>query len=392
MLYTDEQASFPPLFEAVGCICQSQGRVLLLKRSRDKSYPGLWGIPGGKLNPGESQIRGMVRELFEETTVLRSAANLEKRATYHIISTDSSFLYTVFVCKFDQFPEIRIRPEEHVGFDWLTPVDALRLDLVPDLAECLIEVFPSAVLRAQQLDLFTGRPSIVPVRTLSRERAAAARTDVDLLGNRASDLTLYYSFGPPTAGKTSSFRAMAQKNPALNLSENTSNLHRSTSLAYYLQKAFAEEDRSFFFLFQIESLHERFWHTLRAEPHSLIDETIYTSLAYSRVLYQLGWMKGYEYDTFYRYYLTFLHLLPTPHTVYYFYCSEDTAMRRLAERSKRKGYSHEAHYTIEYVDALCRSFSEIARDLADTHKINVVSIDSDGMTIAEMAERYGPRA
>jgi 8-oxo-dGTP pyrophosphatase MutT (NUDIX family) len=208
MLYTTEQREFPPLFEAVGCICYCQSRLLLLKRFHDKSYPGLWGIPSGKLNPEESQIRGMVRELFEETSILRSAENIEKRATYHVVSSDSSFLYTVFMCRFAQFPDVRLRPEEHVAFEWLTPVDALRLDLVPDLAECLIEEFPSAILREHQLDLFTGRPSIVPVPTLARERAISAKVRLDRLGQRAPERTQYYSFGPPTAGKTVAFRAM----------------------------------------------------------------------------------------------------------------------------------------------------------------------------------------
>jgi 8-oxo-dGTP pyrophosphatase MutT (NUDIX family)/deoxyadenosine/deoxycytidine kinase len=391
MLHTTEQRDFPSLFEAVGCICYCQGRLLLLKRFRDKSYPGFWGLPGGKLNPGESQIRGMVRELYEETTLLRSADNLEKKATYHVVSSDASFLYTIFMCTFSEYPEVRLRPEEHVAFDWLTPVDALRLDLVPDLAECLIEAFPSALIRQQQLDLFTGRPSLVPVPTHSRERNVSSGVNLDRLARQAPERTLYYSFGPPTAGKTEAFKTMVRRNKELKLVENTSNLHRSESLSFYLQKAFAEEDRSFFFLFQIESMYERFWQTLNAQPHSLIDETIYTTLAYSRALLQLGWMKDYEYDTFFKYYLMCSHLLPIPHTIFYFHCNENTVVRRLVDRSKRRGHHHEVHYPTEYVDALCRAFADIAADLSTTQKLQVVSIDSDAMSTSEIADRYAPR-
>lgn len=45
----------------------STGRVLLLLRSEDVVEPGTWGLPAGKIEPGEKPIDGAVRELREET-------------------------------------------------------------------------------------------------------------------------------------------------------------------------------------------------------------------------------------------------------------------------------------------------------------------------------------
>ena len=53
-------------------VCLSGGmeddHVLLVKR-RNRPDAGLWGYPGGKLDPGETTAAAAVRELYEETGV-----------------------------------------------------------------------------------------------------------------------------------------------------------------------------------------------------------------------------------------------------------------------------------------------------------------------------------
>ncbi|WP_313896047.1 NUDIX hydrolase [Streptomyces sp. YIM 98790] len=45
-----------------------QGRVLLVRRSyRERFLPGVWGVPSGKLEPGERPEDAVLRELKEET-------------------------------------------------------------------------------------------------------------------------------------------------------------------------------------------------------------------------------------------------------------------------------------------------------------------------------------
>lgn len=44
-----------------------QGELLLLKRADDAHCPGLWSLPGGKLEPDESPLAAAKRELLEET-------------------------------------------------------------------------------------------------------------------------------------------------------------------------------------------------------------------------------------------------------------------------------------------------------------------------------------
>lgn len=43
------------------------GNILLLRRAPESSYPGMWCLPGGRLEPGETLSEGCRRELLEET-------------------------------------------------------------------------------------------------------------------------------------------------------------------------------------------------------------------------------------------------------------------------------------------------------------------------------------
>ena len=49
-------------------VCLDGDRVLLVRR-RNPPDAGLWGYPGGKLDPGEATATAAVRELHEETGV-----------------------------------------------------------------------------------------------------------------------------------------------------------------------------------------------------------------------------------------------------------------------------------------------------------------------------------
>lgn len=76
-------APYPVQFNTVDAVVVQGGHVLLIQR---KAYPGrgLWALPGGFVNPNETCVDGMIRELREETkikvpeVVLRSSITHEK--------------------------------------------------------------------------------------------------------------------------------------------------------------------------------------------------------------------------------------------------------------------------------------------------------------------------
>lgn len=53
----------------VGVMVKCKDKILLCKRNNLGSFPGMWSIPGGKLEENETTQEGAKREFFEETAV-----------------------------------------------------------------------------------------------------------------------------------------------------------------------------------------------------------------------------------------------------------------------------------------------------------------------------------
>ena len=52
-----------------GVMVKCKDKILLCKRNNLGSFPGMWSIPGGKLEENETTQEGAKREFFEETNV-----------------------------------------------------------------------------------------------------------------------------------------------------------------------------------------------------------------------------------------------------------------------------------------------------------------------------------
>jgi 8-oxo-dGTP pyrophosphatase MutT (NUDIX family) len=55
--------------QTVGAIIvNSEGRVFVQRRSEERTlFPGLWDIPGGHVEPDETPLEALAREVYEET-------------------------------------------------------------------------------------------------------------------------------------------------------------------------------------------------------------------------------------------------------------------------------------------------------------------------------------
>ncbi|MDO9166387.1 MAG: NUDIX domain-containing protein [Rhodoferax sp.] len=63
---------------AVGVLIRPDGDFLLTSRPAGKVYAGYWEFPGGKLEPGETVVQALQRELHEELGIAIGPATLWK--------------------------------------------------------------------------------------------------------------------------------------------------------------------------------------------------------------------------------------------------------------------------------------------------------------------------
>ena len=138
MIYLTKPSDFQSKFQVVGAFLHFQDKVLLLKRAKVKTESYKWGLPGGKVDSGETLEEALAREVWEETGI--KLANFTKLKTI-FVRHDSDFKYTMFASKLETLPTVTLSSKEHQNFAWLTLEEALKLDLVTDQAECFKMVY-----------------------------------------------------------------------------------------------------------------------------------------------------------------------------------------------------------------------------------------------------------
>jgi 8-oxo-dGTP diphosphatase len=105
-------------------VIRKGGKYLIVKRSPDDaSYPGCWDFPGGKLEPGEDVLRGVEREVLEETSLKVKA--IRPVFAFHEIVNGDNMLFLVYLCG-KASGSVRLS-HEHTEYRWATKKEILRL-------------------------------------------------------------------------------------------------------------------------------------------------------------------------------------------------------------------------------------------------------------------------
>jgi mutator protein MutT len=118
--------------------------LILKRRPDDPLYPGLWGLPSGKVEPGETPNEAMFRELLEETGIWTNL--IEILGKCYVIYPKIQFVYHMFrydiedwmFLKKPKYPKISLNPMEHVMSRFKTPKSIITMkEVMLDTDACI---------------------------------------------------------------------------------------------------------------------------------------------------------------------------------------------------------------------------------------------------------------
>lgn len=110
---------FNPQAEVAACYLECDGKLLLLLNAPGDSEAGSWGVPAGKLEPSESPLQGVARELFEETSISIDPSQIQSIGSLYIRKPEVDYVYHLFRIKLAIRPEVRLSPE-HQNYRWMS--------------------------------------------------------------------------------------------------------------------------------------------------------------------------------------------------------------------------------------------------------------------------------
>ncbi|MEO9969081.1 MAG: NUDIX domain-containing protein [Hyphomonadaceae bacterium] len=109
----------------VGCgayITNSDGAVLLIKRLREPEA-GAWGLPGGKVDFGESAELAVIREISEELGIQISLTGLAGMTETIDGGDGRHWVAPVYHAQIVSGEPRLMEPEKHGGWGWFVPLD-----------------------------------------------------------------------------------------------------------------------------------------------------------------------------------------------------------------------------------------------------------------------------
>ncbi len=147
-VHLESTSPFSQRREIAAVYIEYEGQILLLHRQNNISEGNKWAPPAGHVETGENPLQAAIREIEEETGYDISRKAIENFKTVYIeYSEHNHYVYHMFRTSLQGDPgAVKIDFNEHKGFTWVTPADALKMDLLKDEDTCIkLLYFPSQI-------------------------------------------------------------------------------------------------------------------------------------------------------------------------------------------------------------------------------------------------------
>lgn len=128
----------------VHVLCERDGRLLLMRRAGTGFFDGLYSLPGGHVEPGESVRMAARRELREETGLEVELDALQLLGVVHRLSDTNRIDFFVRAGRFAGEPRI-VEPDKCDRLEWHAPL-LLPAETVPYVRAALEAGEPPWVL------------------------------------------------------------------------------------------------------------------------------------------------------------------------------------------------------------------------------------------------------
>ena len=132
-----------PTIGGVALILDEQGRVLVVKRSKNPAK-GTWHLPGGFVEAGETIEEGIAREVKEELNievdVIRYLFSIPNQYMYHGIECYPLDFF--FECRIKDMSQLSVDLSENSDYAFLSPEEIKIEDFgLPSIKECIRRYF-----------------------------------------------------------------------------------------------------------------------------------------------------------------------------------------------------------------------------------------------------------
>ena len=142
IIFLEPPQNFSPHFSVSGCYCECQGKVLFLLRNPDKPQGSSWCIPGGKLQPDETPLQALLREVEEEIGVVLKEESVTYCRPVYVKFPSTEFVLHLFRTSFENAPPtLYLAWKENTDYQWVDYEEVTKLPLIPGGKECFCIAF-----------------------------------------------------------------------------------------------------------------------------------------------------------------------------------------------------------------------------------------------------------